>query len=472
MSDTTVEQNNASLWTLRDFDWGIKGSDGESVKGALGAFSAMKASGDLALSALSAKNLLAANTTIKDLWSVDYFVASKRDVGMWKDSMCNAGSAIKDGRIGDAAKHLVNALGIAGQLFVHVEVMNFVKGLLGTLVSTLKIPAHAIAGVTMLILLPILGGSYLATGSLGKDDNPVAKLVLYLSETFGLPIENEDGSAIDMKAYGAQVAKMFSYIGKDVVSAIACFGHMIPSWVPPVLMALNPPAGALLLTIKFLTKFAGVTDLSGYGFSSLLLSTEAWRMPWDKHEGLKIPDGVEENLDDFEGLQQLWDNLRAPLTKEKSNVALDAWDAKVKELRETHKDDKEKLEALDRLNYVVYPAKGELAHLVEELNPLKSVEGALLTGFGLHVFLEGVASILDHFFPGCGTLAKHAIKLLPSAISIITTVALVIFQKLGSKDTALSPLGEGHNVTQQPPPSSNTGEGPGNDAMATGSPPL
>jgi len=138
----------------------------------------------------------------------------------------------------------------------------------------------------------------------------------------------------------------FGLIFKDIVSIVSCFGHAIPSWLPMAVMFICPPAGIALTLIKMASEFTGIFDVMAYGGTAVLLCTKAKFAQWD-------------------------------LSKNETNT-------------EARK------------------AVAEWEKLKRELNPVKSMEGAMLALYGLNVLLEGVTTVIDTFAPGAGTIAKYA----------------------------------------------------------------
>lgn len=148
------------------------------------------------------------------------------------------------------------------------------------------------------------------------------------------------------KKFFLEALSNFGFIFKDIVSIVSCLGHSIPSWLPLAVMFICPPAGIALAILKIASNFTGIFDVMAYGGTAILLYTKAKFAQWD-------------------------------LSKDGGN-------------EEAKK------------------AVAEWSKLKKELNPLKSLEGAMLALYGLNVLLEGATTVIDVLAPGAGTLAKYA----------------------------------------------------------------
>ncbi|MDN3504960.1 MAG: hypothetical protein P0S95_05245 [Rhabdochlamydiaceae bacterium] len=148
----------------------------------------------------------------------------------------------------DAGAHLLNALAVAVQGAINVEVANVLKGIIGILVSAVKLPLHTLHAIGCFFV------ALLAT-FIGTSGNKHAK------EFAGEYFEKSLNS--------------LGLMGKDVMNIVSCLGHAIPSWLAPLIFVACPPAGVALAVIKVLTKFAGASDLVGYGGTAILLYTKA-----------------------------------------------------------------------------------------------------------------------------------------------------------------------------------------------------
>ena len=68
------------------------------------------------------------NNYITEMWSEEFFTASKNDVGLFLESLKNVVRSLGSGHPLEAGGHLVNAVAIALMGFVNIEVFNFLKG--------------------------------------------------------------------------------------------------------------------------------------------------------------------------------------------------------------------------------------------------------------------------------------------------------------------------------------------------------
>jgi hypothetical protein len=198
------------------------------------------------------------------------------------------------------------------ELVIHIEILNFFKGVIGMVISAGKIVQHTIVFAACMLLMV---GSLL----IGRPD--LAKKCFF------------------------EMLSNFGFIFKDIVSFVSCLGHSMPSWLPLVVTLVFPPAGIALAILKIASNFTGIFDVMAYGGTGILLYTKAKFAQWDLSKGQNI---------------------------EEANKAIEAW-----------------------------------SKLKRELNPVKSLEGGLLTLYGLNVLFEGAATVIDYFAPGAGTLVKY-----------------------------------------------------------------
>ena len=203
------------IWTHKSFDWAIR----------------------------SPKLIEKGNSFVTEQWSEDYFIACKQGMSIVKESLSSALTCLKKGSIGDALKHLANALITLSKLAVNVQLGNFIKGLAGVAISAIKIPQHALGTAFYLLLM-------------------IGALI--------------SGKADKAKEYFSESISQAGFILKDVVSIITCTGHAIPSWVPAVAAVVCPPAGLALVLLKIASKFTGIFDVMAYGGTATLLGAKAF----------------------------------------------------------------------------------------------------------------------------------------------------------------------------------------------------
>lgn len=288
-----LDAGGRPIWTHQDFDWAFRNPFATVFK--------------------------RGNDYVTEQWSEDYFIACKKDVGLFKEAVFNIGRSFADitkkdvsapHAIGCAFLHLLNALAIAAKLAINIEIANFLKGTFGAVLSSVKAVVHIVLAIVYLILA--VGALFAGRFDLVKD-------------------------------FVDEFKANLGFFVKDLASVISCLGHAIPSWLPLVIMILCPPAGLALILLKLASQFTGIFDVAAYSGTAALLYQKVIA-------------------------------ARSKPDDEESRRSEEAW-----------------------------------KRLKRELHPCKSVEGALLTGYALHVLLEGVATVVDAVAPGAGTLTKYAV---------------------------------------------------------------
>ena len=183
------------------------------------------------------------NDFVTEQWSPEYFLATKNEISKAKESILNFIDCLdrKNFRGQEALEHLANAFLLFGLTFINVEVTNVIKGIIGTLSSTVKLPAHFLSAITCFL---------------------IGISACLLDSKFGINLLEKSLSD-------------FGLFAKDIISIIICLGHSIPTWLPFLLMVTCPPAGAAAMVISFLSNYSGITDIASYGGTALLLFTKA-----------------------------------------------------------------------------------------------------------------------------------------------------------------------------------------------------
>ena len=227
------------IWTCDQFEWAI----GDLSK-AIGSFDD--------------------NDYVSEMWSTKFFVACKKDMSLAKESLKNFGRCMMKGHPYDASQHLLNALAVALQGAINIEVANLLKGVVGVLVSTVKFTYHTVVAV--------------------------GSLLLSILTIISAPIKGRKMA----EEYFETFLNNFGLVGKDLTTALTCLGHAIPAWLPGILLTVCPPAGAALAIVKVLSKFTGISDLVGYGGTGLLLLTKAHKADATTEEGKKTIDAWNE----------------------------------------------------------------------------------------------------------------------------------------------------------------------------------
>ncbi len=153
----------------------------------------------------------------------------------------------------------------------------------------------------------------------------------------------------------------FTGMFQDLANMIASLGHGIPAWLPPLILACT---GVGILAIPFVSaglelakNMTGIFDLIGYGGTALILGSKAWF---------------------------------------------------AKRVLKGNPEDPTALKTVAAWN-----------HMKKELHPLKSFEGALLTGFAVNVIATGVGIAL-RMIPGVGPLVAKVVEWAPKGLGLIT----------------------------------------------------
>jgi len=221
-SDISLDSQGREIWTSDNYDW--------------------------AWCDPFASAFTQGNDFVTEQWSVEFAVASKKNAGLTGASFRNFASSMYYGQGSDASKHLANGLMLLGMGFVNIEIANFIKGVIGTLISTVKLPVHMVASVAY----------FLGTLACALNSNP-DEATEYLNEALS----------------------NLGFSAKDIISIISCLGHSIPSWLPTLILYTSPPTGTTLSIVKFLSKFTGIPDVAGYGGGALLLYAKTKIAQWD-----------------------------------------------------------------------------------------------------------------------------------------------------------------------------------------------
>lgn len=219
----TVHNTTKKFWTHTEFNWAFKNPLNSILTIENGCL-----------------KLTRGNDYVNNQWGPEYFTSCINGLGLVKTSLKNVGQSLGVGKCVDATKHLSNAAIVAGKLAINIELGNLIKGILGVLISGLKLGEHAIS---------FMVGPMLILASFCK------------------------GQAEGIKACKEWVAN-FLFMFKDILSAISSLGHMVPSWLPALIMFLFPPVGFALSVLKIATKFTGIFDVAAYiGTGLILFST-------------------------------------------------------------------------------------------------------------------------------------------------------------------------------------------------------
>jgi hypothetical protein len=274
IAKTIFDSRGQEIWTCRKFQWGT------------GKMFTREFAKDLTPFTTS-------NDLVTTMWSEDYFISTKKDIGLFKNAIKNVGLCFWHLKIADAFKHIANALIIAAGLVVNIELANFFKGLLGIVSSTLKLGFRPVLFVIYLLA---------AIAKACSGDKERAK------ELFFKALSN------------------VGLIFKDLITLVTSLGHAIPSWLPIVLTFIFPPAGIALAIVKIASQFTGIFDVLAYGGTALLLYTKAKFAKWEienyqqsKADGVfgkkRISDAAyQEALE----AQQAWERLKTELHPLKS----------------------------------------------------------------------------------------------------------------------------------------------------------
>ena len=80
------------------------------------------------------------NEFVTEQWSENYFIATKKDMALAKESIINFVRCLdpRDFHGKDAMLHLANAFALLGMLFMNIEGTSIIKGIIGMLSSTLN----------------------------------------------------------------------------------------------------------------------------------------------------------------------------------------------------------------------------------------------------------------------------------------------------------------------------------------------
>jgi hypothetical protein len=210
--------------------------------------------------------LFGENTYVREAWSVNTMLATKRNWDLIGESSATGWRKVVN-----------TVLCVAGTYFVNVSGCNFVKGVIGVGYSTVKFAAHTVAFGPLLVLCIL---------SLGLHSD-VRKLT----------------------------AGYFKFMMVDLLSIGACVGHIIPFWVPMLASALlaphiTIPAIALIYgVVKLATQYTGFADMLAYIPTALILAEAGHRSSREDQENAfdSIPEGEKE------GLQQQGKLLRREL---------------------------------------------------------------------------------------------------------------------------------------------------------------
>jgi hypothetical protein len=177
-----------------------------------------------------------------------------------------------------------------------------------------------------------------------------------------------------------EAVKHLKFLIIDVLSMVACAGYMTPNWVPIVLTFLLAPHIAIPAVLliysgaKLLANFTGVADLVAYAPTTGLLL--------DKYYRATHPD------------------------------ALDAIT-----------DHKEKTKCIE-----------DGKELLSELNPVKSLGGAIACSLMVHVFSALAITLLDQFVPGIGSIASKAIEYGPPAAMFVGSTIISKCRETSTKN--------------------------------------
>lgn len=251
LAQRTLDSRGKPIWTHQDFDWAYRNPLATVLK--------------------------RGNDYVTEQWSEEYIIATKRDVGLFKESIKNVGLSLWHGcHVVDAAKHLVNALAVVAKLALNIEAANFLKGVLGVLISSGKSVFHIVAAAVYLGLT-------------------IFSIVLCPSKTKKLFVE---------------MLCNLGFFVKDLVSIFTCVGHAIPSWLPIAILFICPPAGIALTLVKWASDFTGIFDVMAYGGTAILLGTKAY---FAKRDLAKDP-----NNEEARKATEAWTNLKKELNPFKS----------------------------------------------------------------------------------------------------------------------------------------------------------
>lgn len=308
-NDFYKDKSGRVLWTFyNSFQWGLPST--EKIASLLNPFSR-------------------GNDYVAEVWSPKYVKANMHDAKLVATAGANIFRALGDFDFKGAGCHFLNFLMVLGLWVFNVEIPNFFKSVSGIIISAVKIPVHFVKCLVYLVWAAI-------QACRGQD----------------------------WKEPLREALANFGFIFKDVVSIIACVGHLIPWWLPIVLQAIpvfGNLGGLVLALIKIGCQFAGATDLTAYVIGLALIRFDLWAAKRDLKEMEHIP--ADER------------NERQQQIQAKALERIEAWDTMIKQL--------------------------------------KDPEGGALVAFGTHLVISGAAAGIS-IIPGGGAAASAVSSVLES----------------------------------------------------------